>query len=244
MIPPKKNSFNSLIKFLQKSQYPHLSEISNYLLKKSLLLIDPTNLTQLSSDPFLLTSAVQNPTLCFEVFPKFFETIPTLPSNILTDFDFPLSLEKVKQIIKIILPNCNHENQIQIAEKLLRKISERNKILLDHFEEIILNDNTGIGIVFEVMKGNSELSIEILKKSIDLSQKAPSQKALKILRETIELGSEIAPVDLIVDAVYSNINQNYSPTTSGKKKCEIALKWALKLTKKFQTIFQEKNLFP
>lgn len=150
---------------------------------------------------------------------------------------FHFQKDEIHKILPEILRLCTVEPQVKIAVKFLKTVSEKKKFVIDLFEDVIFNQQDGIDVVYSVMKNDLELSVDLLKKCIEFSDKDLTPKCVHQIRKIIESSAEIVPMQLVLEGIIASINKEYPHTAAGKKKCEAALEWALTLTRKFPSDF-------
>ena len=245
------DSFLSFVSQLMKSKFQHWNLVGKLLLKKSINLLDPSNISLFSKEPELLDIAVRSPVLCEAALPMYVEHVDELPKSFWKSYDpeaklsFPISRESAKAISLDIISKCNGKSKQNYQEKVALSVldllddDEIESIVVQQIDKILSDENHTIGgeqIISSLIKSSSSIAYEVLVYLTKISPKYEQNFALKKIQKWISECSESGeiPVDDIAKAIYAAIDHEYSSNASGKKKAEAYLSWAQKLLNKIQ----------
>lgn len=246
------NLSKQLNKYANDKSNPVVSLVAQQMLKLLVPYIDASNIGCLKGQSDLLLKAIKISSLSAAALPLFFESLKDVKYkqeqkdffNIET-MRLPISSEDSYSLTSSLLA-IQIDNEVEIRSTILlyliRMMNEDEYTKL--VDELTTNtfentENKGknmlnVTLLKHLVKESSITANDIIQKCITLAPTLSKPSQLEVLRSLISLCSESADVgnDIISDAIYAALDYEYPPTGSGKKRCEVALKWAQSLLKK------------
>lgn len=253
-IEEKRKSFIDFITLLIDDKIIYISKIGKLLLEAGYPILDSNNVDLLTKVPKILRSSVQTPSLCFHVLPAYYNNINKHTKKLTIDGlnTFPITSDNALKVIEILLSK-NHNispEQQKIIDLLFSKLETTtlNNYVLSNIDKIIENSNvpnqTVIKVISSRIKLSSEFALVVIQHLVSILPKIENRSSIRNIENIVEdcLSHQDIDPTIAAQVIYSVINCNYPSTSSGKRKAEKSLLWALKTIKHLKYEIQT-NIF-
>lgn len=230
---------------LLKSPHEHLRKVGRLQLGRALPYMDASTAPALFTDAELLNKAVRLPSLCAACLPPFLERLKDLPKSEVRalkekPLKLPLTVEEASKVAGKLLNRCyGSEERVQenIACRVVRMLpdEEQRAAIEGQIKRVLIEGSTkGYDAITALIRGSAQTSFDVMEFLRKLAKEVKEPSRLDLMRRWIGecCESSECPSDNIAAAVFAAIDYEWEATNKGRKLCESALEWAVKLMKR------------
>lgn len=230
---------------LLRSPHEHLSKVGRLQLGRALPYMDASTASAIATDAELLNRAVRLPALCAACLPAFLERLKDLSKDEIralkeTPIRLPLTVEEASKVAEKCLNRCyGSEERIQedIACRVVQMLpdEEQRAAIEGQIRRVLINGSTkGYDAITMLIRASAQTSFDVMEFLRKLAKEVKEPSRLELMRRWIGecCESSECPSDNIAAAVFAAIDYEWDDSNKGRKLCESALEWAVKLMKR------------